>query len=411
MSLLQKYEVKTGQLISSAEFQAVIKTLDGDHVINPQIPPMLEDGGSGGSLSNATSYTYSYTYISWTIRNGVFDILRESAESGTASLTPTNSKITVWYAPPSNGDANGVIIYRSDAGDTRAAVKIILDVTSDSYTDGLAGASRGRNAPSVSLFDISQPFTGSGQMGRHLPLGFIPDPNRLITKQITSGSSFTFTRTEDFLLFSVAYPQTAADTQPFTVQTINSSHTIWANEQVTGGSSAVFGHPVPIPYSEGGIKVSGSTFYVLGAYTGIKRSYSKETGTAKCFSALLEGPVSSPRYQWSCPVGMRAIIVHASNTGVTATNPLGTAKMCQMVVTSDSVTRKLNSKTTYAGTSWRLPGARMSSPSSMYAGGMYGNWNRGSVSPFMQPVILEQGESITTVENEQANIFGYLIDE
>lgn len=417
MSLLTNHEVRTGQLISSSDLKSIIKNLEGERSVNPTIPPMCEDGGTSGTLTASASYIYSYSYITWSVTNGVFTILEETAASSTTTFTTpagsNNKQVTVWIAPPTYGASNGVILYRQDPGDTDAvlgkAVTIITDLTQESYTDGLATASRGKSPLSISLYDVNMPFTGSGQVGRTLPIPFKISTTNLITAQITSGSSLTFDRNEDFLLYSVAYPTNASNNAPISVQTINNSYSIWTHEQVPSAAGSMFTHPVPIPYTETGIKTSSGTIGILGSYTGKNRSYSSDTGTVKIFVDKIEGPYTSPRYKWTCPVGCRAIVVHACNQNTNILALKNNTKLLTMVLSADTETKKLNSNTTYSGSNWGLPPARITSPSTSYAGSTYGNWNRVNINPFIQPLIMEQGESITTLENEQATIFGYVI--
>jgi hypothetical protein len=418
MSLLSYHDVRTGQLVTSADILSISSLLEGEFTINPTNPPLLEDGGTSGSLLANTSYTYSYSYMNWRVTNGVFEITNETAPSPPSSFTTSsgsnNKQIKVWFDPPSYGAANGVIIYRSDAGDTSGAVRYVLDISTDNIVDGLASTSRGKTSIAKNTFQVGQPFIGSGQLGPKIPIPLNIDSSRIITTNLP----YFFDRDEDFLLMGMAWKQQAEidfswSVMAYSAEGIYNAPKIWINEQESA-SSITFGHPVPIPRSTVGIVRSSSVIDVsiYGMYLGLNRKLS-ESGSIKAFTAKIQGPWQSPLFSWACPINSRAIIVHACPLEeLTTTSNLkkDPTKSVPIVLVADSVSKRLNKDTTYSGDHWILPPARISAPSTLFAGGNYGNWNKVPFNAFAQPLIMEQTEIITTYTAQSCQIWGYVID-
>lgn len=416
MTILTTHEINTGGIVSAADISAVIKTMEGEITTSPTNPPLVEESGSG--VLAAQQYRYTYSYISWKLTNGYFDIVEETAESPQTKFTSAASKSAkIYFDPPPYGSSNGVIIYRNDspagfaASDTRA-ITIILDTDTSTYIDNIANGSRGKNSLTLNTFEINQPFSGTGQLGYSLPIPFKFESSSTVFQSINSSSPLVFDRDEDFLLFSVFYRGT--DTVPAEVYTTVNSYNIWTHEHLPNTLGSNFPHPVPIPASELGIStnVSGSNIlYISGMYTGARRSLGTGSGTFKSFAAQIKGPYLSPASEWSCPPDSRAIIVHgATQDSIYGTTQPSLNDRCNLMVLADSSALSSNKHQTYIGKYWRVGPIRISNPSSIYSGGPYGAWNRGHFSIFKSPLILSSNESVTIEHNETANIFGYVIE-
>src|SRR5574337_1299787 len=301
MPISTTHNIHTGCIVCASDLSPLLASLEGEIVPNPLNAPHLQELTSGGTITDSTTYRYRYSYISWRITNGVMEITEESRCSPIAALTTgTNgntARIQVIYAPPAYGTANGVIIYIENTGNPGQyyAKGIITDIVTQSWIDTTVGfTDKTRQPMPINTFQASQPMMPVGsKLG--LPIPFKNLTENLVATTVSSGSPYIFTKNQDFLLMSVTYQSVATDSTSVEVYTTASGFRVWIHDEVNSTESSHFVFPVPIPYTETGISVSAGTVAIIGAYTGINRSYVPGIGkSVNIFCSQIQGPTASP---------------------------------------------------------------------------------------------------------------------